>query len=31
MARATRFTERVYALFRSLITEEFLRQYGGKP
>jgi uncharacterized protein (TIGR04255 family) len=30
-ARAARFAERLYTLFRSVVTEEFLRHYGGTP
>ena len=30
-ADARRYTERIYALFRWAVTDEFLRRYGGKP
>lgn len=31
MDTATRFAERLYAIFREMVTDEFLRFYGGEP
>jgi uncharacterized protein (TIGR04255 family) len=31
ITEATRFSERIYAIFRWAVTEEFLRKYGGLP
>jgi uncharacterized protein (TIGR04255 family) len=31
LATARRYTERVYAMFRWIVTDEFLRLYGGTP
>lgn len=31
LTRAARFAERIYTLFRSVVTDEFLRHYGGTP
>lgn len=31
VSQARKLTERVYTLFRWVVTDEFLRRYGGKP
>lgn len=31
VSEARRFAERIYALFRWVVTDEFLRRYGGQP
>ena len=30
LASATQFAERVYAVFRGMVTDEFLRFFGGE-
>lgn len=29
--RARGFVERIYSIFRWVVTDEFLRRYGGEP
>ena len=30
-AKTRAFAERLYAVFRFMVTKDFLREYGGKP
>jgi uncharacterized protein (TIGR04255 family) len=30
LATATRFSERIYSVFREMVTDEFLKFYGGE-